>query len=421
MGRKKKAGQDEQNTDEQKSQQNGELDEPERFDRALLLQRPAVRLDYFENHCRIEHIHLETACEAILQAICSPGEGPSLNRLAIMVNVIGPSRVGKTTLIELLEERLQQRAKERMLQDPSFIPFASIRAVGPSSRFDWQDYHDPVLRQLGDPFVDQKSANLRVRDKRKAMIEACIQRQPYAIIVDEAQHLAKATRGSSLQNQLDYLKDIENQTGVSHVLVGTYEMRPFRKASAQLAGRSIDVHFPRYDATKANDRQIFRSVLWALQCQMPVEEEPLLAQDHWEYLYARSIGCIGRLKMHLNAALNSALIEGAKTITQAHLRANEPGEDRVELWLNTALKGEADLTEREGADGRLLKLFGLGATQKPLKKDKSTSEGVETLADSPRSAGLKPGDRTPGRDPIGSDSDEEDEDLDNPDNEQAAG
>jgi len=379
MGRKKKIEQDGSKPEGQEPQQDYEPKEPERFDSALLLQRPAVRLAYFERECRIEHIHLETACEAILQAICSPGEGPSLNRISTMVLVIGPSRVGKTTLIKLLEERLYERAKERMLQDPNFYPFASINAVGESSRFEWSDYYDPVLRQLGDPFVDRKSASPRVRDKRKAVEEAYIQRHPYAVIVDEAQHLAKAASGRTLQAQLDHLKDLENQTGVSHVLVGTYEMRPFRKASAQLAGRSIDVHFPRYDATKQRDREIFRSVLWALQRQMPLREEPLLAEKHWEYLYARSIGCIGRLKMHLNAALNSALIEDANTVTQAHLRANEPGEDRVKLWLSTAIKGEVDLTEREGADERLLELLGLRVAQKPSIQDETTSGEKESL------------------------------------------
>jgi hypothetical protein len=60
-------------------------------------------------------------------------------------------------------------------------------------------------------------------------------------------------------------------------------------------------------------------VVWALQRQLPVEKEPLLL-DHGEFLYARSIGCIGWLKMHLDRALNLALVEKAKTVTQAHLR-----------------------------------------------------------------------------------------------------
>jgi hypothetical protein len=80
---------------------------------------------------------------------------------------------------------------------------------------------------------------------------------------------------------------------VSHILVGTYEMRPFRKINPQLALRSIDVHFPRYDMNEEQDCLMFQSALWALQRQLPVEEEPLLAQKHWEFLYARSIGCVG--------------------------------------------------------------------------------------------------------------------------------
>jgi hypothetical protein len=146
---------------------------------------------------------------------------------------------------------------------------------------------------------------------------------------------------------------------VSHVLVGTYEMRPFRKANAQLAGRSIDVHFPRYDATKPKEAAIFKSVLWALQRQLPVEKEPLLMEHHWEFLYARSVGCIGFLKMHLNLALERALSEGAKTVTEDHLRATAPAEDRVNKWLREALEGEEELVEREGADERLLTTLGL--------------------------------------------------------------
>src|SRR6266700_7313485 len=126
-------------------------------------------------------------------------------------------------------------------------------------------------------------------------------------------------------------------------------MRPFRTVNAQLACRSVDVHFPRYDLVKEDDCHIFQSVLWALQRQMPLEEEPLLAERHWEFLYARSIGCIGLLKMHLNRALSLALAEGAKTVTLTHLRKTALSETRVELALRNALESEAELTESDGA------------------------------------------------------------------------
>src|SRR5258708_12962137 len=84
-------------------------------------------------------------------------------------------------------------------------------------------------------------------------------------------------------------------------------MRRFRTLTPQLAGRGIDIHFSRYDAKKKEDREEFRSALWALQRQLPVAEEPLLAQQHWEALYARSIGCVGLLKLHLKRPLALAI------------------------------------------------------------------------------------------------------------------
>src|SRR5712692_10609698 len=88
-------------------------EEPERFDPALLQSSAAVRLAWFEKECTIEHAFLLQARDAVLRTICSPGEGLTLNRLGTMVLVIGPMRVGKTTLIRLLEHALLRRSSDR--------------------------------------------------------------------------------------------------------------------------------------------------------------------------------------------------------------------------------------------------------------------------------------------------------------------
>jgi GTPase SAR1 family protein len=378
---------------------------PEWFDPALLIQPAEVRLAWFEKECLIDHARLDQVCSDILQMICSPGDGVGFNRLGTTVLVIGPARVGKTTLIEELKRRLLERAKERMRCDPSHLPFVSVSA--PESgrgRFDWTDYYIAVLRAVNYPFLKSGKVGVRVRDLRDAMEEALIQHQPYGIFIDEAHHLAKAASGRGVQDQLDHLKDLENRTGVCHVLVGTYEMRRFRTVTAQLAGRGIDIHFARYDATVKEDREEFRSALWALQRQLPVEEEPLLTEHLWEMLYARSIGCIGLLKLHLNRALSLALSEKARTVTEAHLKATTVSEDRLKEMLDTALKGEQDLTEPEGGDERLLRLLGLRGPEK--KKQTEVSKDKETVP-SPQGGTLKPGNRAPTRDPIGSGSDGE--------------
>jgi len=366
--------------------------EPEYFPSVLLTQPNGTRQEYFEQQCLIEHPRLLETLDATIQTICPPGEGASVRRPGTMVLVIGPSRVGKTTFVRLLEERLLHHSRTQMERDPGFIPFSSVTASGPeASRFDWQTYYKAVLRGLQDPFVDGKTARIPTRELREAMEVALLHRKPIAVIVDEAHHLSKATSGRRLQDQLDHLKYFENLTGVSHILVGTYELRPFRKVNAQLACRSVDVHFSRYDAAKEDDAQIFRSVLWALQRQIPIEKEPHLV-DHWEFLYARSIGCVGLLKMHLNRALNAALIEGAKTVTLTHLRKTAMPEVRVELALRNALESEAELAESDNADERLLTLLGLRGTRPPELQMEQQGPAVRQR---------RPGKRGPGRDSTG--------------------
>src|SRR5436853_2092826 len=160
---------------------------PEPFPPEVLSLPAGARQEYFEQRCLISHPHLLEALETTLQAICPPGEGASTRRPGTMVLIIGPSRVGKTTLIRLLEEQLLARTKALMVPDPSFIPFASITASGSdSSRFEWSEYYRAVLRALDDPFVDGKIARIRTKELREAMETALLERKPLAIIVDEA-------------------------------------------------------------------------------------------------------------------------------------------------------------------------------------------------------------------------------------------
>src|SRR5256885_15008156 len=189
--------------------------EPGYFPSSLLTLQRGARQEYFEQQCLIEHPRLLDTLERVLEAICPVGEGASTRRPGTMVLVIGPSRVGKTTLIRLLEERLLTRTKELMMSDPSFIPFASILAAGSgTNRFEWAEYYRAVLRTLHDPFVDGKVARIRARELREAMETALCERKPLAIIADEAHHLAETARGSRLQSQLHHLTHFENATGV---------------------------------------------------------------------------------------------------------------------------------------------------------------------------------------------------------------
>lgn len=397
----------------------GRSKKPEPFPRELLQQPIGARIHYFEVECVIKHTKLEEICRKVLRLICMPEEDMKYRGRGTMVLVIGPPRVGKSTFIELLIKELRRRAEAMMMQDPSYIPFVSVTTdidVGHKGSFDWSDFHPEVLKQLRDPFMNlSKRYLMRARDLKEAMVEGILQRKTRTIIIDEAHHLAQARLGRRLQDNLYHLKYFENKTGVSHVLVGTYAMQRFRKVNAQLALRSDDVHFSRYDDEKEEDRIAFKSALWALQRQLPVPREPQLLQ-HWEFLYERSLGCIGLLKQHLNKALRCAYDDKkVKTITFDHLKKTALSKDKVLLDMRDILNGERNLTDLDDANGNLLEEFRQlkhesskeGVSHKEIETNEEesnvrSSKGQTTVSStSKQSQQLKPFERSPGRDPIG--------------------
>jgi len=121
--------------------QTGTSGEPDGFPAAFLTQPTGARQEYFEHQCLIEHPRLREAVDHILQTVGPPGDGATMRRPGTMVLVIGPPRVGKTTLMRLREERLLVQAIGQMERNRGFIPFASMTTAGPdASRFDWRTY-----------------------------------------------------------------------------------------------------------------------------------------------------------------------------------------------------------------------------------------------------------------------------------------
>lgn len=164
-------------------------------------------------------------------------------------------------------------------------------------------------------------------DALRASYETAVQRRrPLAVINDEAQHIGKVGSGKRHQDQLDVIKSLADVTQTVHVLVGTYELLPLSQLSAQLIGRSIDVHFPRYLPNK-KDQHKFKRLLKSFQEFMPFEEEPDTLLDNWQFCYERSIGCIGNLRLMLVRAVKAALWSNQKTLTKEVLEKHADSEN----------------------------------------------------------------------------------------------
>ena len=225
------------------------------FPPELLSQSSAARLAYFRDKV-VAHPHLKEIHQQLWQAIQQPG-GVSL------ILIFGPTGVGKTTLRCRLERQLWEAGRSMMEQDPGHIPVVGLEvAVADAESFRWRDYYQRALAALDEPMLKHKTFPDHVLDKRAelrhsgrykvtaelrwALEQAMRHRRPVAFIVDEAQHFKRIASGRRLLDQMDTLKSLANLTGITHVLIGTYELLGFAQLSAQLDRRSCEIHFPRY-------------------------------------------------------------------------------------------------------------------------------------------------------------------------------
>lgn len=382
------------------------------FPRELLSQPWSVRINYFQTYT-MAHPRLVTAREALLNAI---HEVPPNS----LILVLGPTGVGKTTLRAKIEQLLAVEMLPALELDPGRLPVVSVECIAPESgNFSWRDHFRRLLLQMEEPLVDYKinpAAPVRIGDGvvrfmpsaraagaayHHAVERALAFRRPVAVLIDEAQHLARMGSGRRLSDQLDVIKSLANRTKTVHILIGTYELLAFRNLSAQLSRRSIDIHFPRYLADDPDDRKAFRTVLRSFEQQLPLPE-PLDLLNEWEYLYERSIGCVGILKDWLMRALVSASRRNADSLTRKDLQAHALSVAQCDKMLSEAVEGETRLLESTEERSRLRTRLGLSPTENS-REDSNTASTVPLaeVAAVPRRNQRKPGQRRPVRDAVG--------------------
>ncbi len=383
------------------------------FPRELLEQPPSARLAYFKAF-NVAHPFLSQADTAVWNALREPAG-------ALLIFVVGPTGVGKTTLLAHIEQRLVAQAQARLSQDPDHVPVINLYAMAPSSRqFRWPDFYTRALMAVSEPLIDYKVDTTAItpifNEKmgrhvpprlvgdaatlQRSWEQVLKYRRPTAILIDEAQHFAKTAGGSRLQDQLDHLKSLAITTQTVHVLAGTYDLLVFRNLSAQLSRRSIDVHFPRYRATDKEERLAFQKVLLTFQRHLPLEEAPDLVHQ-WKICYARTIGCVGLLKDWLTKALAEALETGAKTISPTLLASHAASMDRCDQMITDIEEGEKALRVDAQANERLLARLGLS----PRSTRQGRSDQPETAEDEKQGLSVpsrrtRIGQRNPTRDAV---------------------
>ncbi len=135
----------------------------------------------------------------------------------------------------------------------------------------------------------------------------------------------------------------------------------------------------------------------SFQYHLPLAEQPDLLSA-WDYLYLRSVGCIGLLKKWLLDALARTVEAGDATITRTALERTAPPASKSKKVLEEALDGEATLAELDGdvdpraAEDELRALLRLSPLAGPTP--------APSCAPRPK-RGRRPGERAPRRDVVG--------------------
>lgn len=257
-------------------------------------------------HTRIDDVMRET------RTLIYPGSQND------MLLVCGPTGVGKSTLARYLVEDATQEAAPRMAIDAGLIPTIYVEAPSSGERkFSWRLFYHKILTALDgkldapkvDYYVDQDT-NQMIRPRtlarntlaaiRTAVESTLRSRGTQTLIIDEAAHLMQAG-GGQLQNHLDTLKSLANNSGVQIVLVGSYDLYQLMSLSGQLARRTHVIHFERYREDREDDVRAFKACVKRFQDKLPdLWEDRLML--YCAELQQNTLGCIGTLSSVLTRA-----------------------------------------------------------------------------------------------------------------------
>lgn len=339
----------------------------------------------------ITHRRLQQTHHTILRAVREPAG------FAFLL-VYGPTGVGKSKMIETIAGQIKEMAP--ILSTPPFsaplpptpTPVLVIEADPPDrSVFNRGYYYRTTLTLMGErtypqhmhmdihgnaepakrrPLRGKAAESNDLPELREATKDAMRQHGVRAVILDEAHHMlygGNGMAGSTLQEQLEWLKSLSSSTQVLHILVGTYDLLNFGQLNGQISRRCLPVHFPRYLLQREEDCIEFQAALLALLRKVPLHcDVETLVSSYWVYFYEGCIGCIGVLKDWLMRAVSTALDEGQNTLSLDCLQDHAPPTDICRQMALDAYEGEQKLNHTESNREHLWRLLQGGELIAPV-------------------------------------------------------
>lgn len=296
------------------------------------------------------------------------------NRSGGIIIVAGPTRVGKTTLLEGVINSILLDNLAEMEKDPGFLPAAWMEAYAYKRGYKWADHWHGCLEAVNEPLIQYKSAGYNIipdRDAshaspnhrygredilRRSFENAAKHRRTTVFGVDEAQSIVLGSSADMHRTNVEVIKSVANTSKALHILCGNYDVLELFNLSGQIGARTgRPLHFSRYNTTSNEDLISFATVVADLTSKMPVPEPPEFdSPEILEYLIDMSLGLIGLLNIWFSGALGNALETGGKTVTLDDLKKHEPPEEVLDRISKEIIIGEHRL-EHDGSKFALIK------------------------------------------------------------------
>lgn len=327
--------------------------------RALIDQVRGLKLEHENFIVTYRRAHAQAA-------LAAPGQ---------IVAIVGPTRVGKTTLSRRLSAEL---VKERKNAEDRFIPLVRIEAATTNQgKFSTKHFTLRALEELADPVNIEGWAPYRRNQSEthlRIQLEQCIRyRETAFLLIDEAHHLLRTPSQVRAGEVLDTLKCLGNSTGLVTVLLGGYELLQTCFSSAHINGRLTVIDFPPYTPETSSICE-FERILATFDSMLPNEGGCVL-RDNRELIYKGSLGCIG-------------LLTGWVTSALAEMQARGDLQLKISHFQSTRLVEQIRLIQEEIDLGRHL-----------LSQWDMAPSAAETVPPRPTKPKPKPFVRNPNRDP----------------------
>jgi GTPase SAR1 family protein len=349
-----------------------------------------------ENELVIHHPIFEDVVDDVLRVV-------QYGRKDSIISVLGPTGVGKTTLIRHLLSYLVERQKSGWRKD--MMPPLAVEAPEGKKEFPWAVFLSNILIALGEvqtsnkidvnEIIKSRQAGEKTPSRRSpsiANLEGMLKTRirslrPVCIFIDEAQNIVAGFSDSEIKSNMNRLKYWANQLETKIITFGTHEAKPLLAINEQLGRRVKPIYFPRYQ-WDSNETEYFSQFYKALIIELDIAID-IKVRDDFTYIYNHSLGCPGILSGWLHDAIGHCISKNLKSISRRTL-------EKTRMPYDSLLQAEKSIKEFEEYYRSSLAEFDPAL----VVLDEGSAQDL-TLHKNPKTTGHKPGKKNPLRYPVG--------------------